>query len=58
MFVGNNDLICDPIVAARESEKISTLQNFYTIKDAGHGFAQSNKKDFVGLLQQELVTIE
>ena len=56
MFAGQNDGICDHDVAQRESQKIKTLQNFYSIKDAGHGFPTSNFSDYFTLLKQEVVT--
>ena len=54
MFVGQGDGICDYTVAAMESTKISSLQNFYSIKNGGHSFPVSNKADFVDLLKKEV----
>ena len=56
MYVGSADSICDPAVAIAESERFSTLQNFYAISGAGHGFPASNKADFVNLLKAEFTT--
>ena len=56
MYVATKDEICPYDVAERESQKISTLQNFYTIDGADHGFPVSNKSDFVDLLVKELTT--
>ena len=56
MYVAENDMICDPAVAFKESEKIQTLQNYYLLKGANHGFPASNKADFVDLLRKEVTT--
>ena len=41
MYVGEEDKICPADAAFAASEKISTLQNFYTFKGEGHGFVAS-----------------
>ena len=56
MYVGSADAICDPAVAATESARFSTLQNYYAISGASHGFPASNKADFVNLLKAEFTT--
>ena len=56
MYVGSADAICDPAVAATESARFPTLQNYYAISGAGHFFPASNKADFVNLLKAEFTT--
>ena len=56
MFVAGADVGCEATVAQTESERISTLQNFYLIDGADHGFPTSNKADFVDLLKAEFTT--
>ena len=56
MYVAENDMICEAAVAQKESEKIQTLQNYYLLLDADHGFPASNRPDFVDLLRKEVTT--
>ena len=39
MFAGENDKLCPPIRAFGQAERISTMANFVTILDRGHGVA-------------------
>ena len=56
MYVAENDMICESAVAYKESQKMQTLQNYYLLKGANHGFPSSNKADFVDLLRKEVTT--
>ena len=59
MFVADQDSVCKPGVAETFSSQFQTLQNYYTLKGAGHNYFgfQAYKADFMDILVKELADV-